>query len=158
VRRSECRQSPNGKDPLTSALAELVRPRYEGQWRSVLLPTKFPRKLNHQSQAKPRSAPPATNKLRVLPIANLVRLASDGKIRSRLPHPATGRWLQNRYTINLPFSRIGMSVGDPIFVPRDAKAEELKRWRQVVEGAMNDVTRQAYAQVGAHMANATMRS
>lgn len=39
----------------------------------------------------------------------------------------------NRYTINLPFSRIGMVVGDPIFVPRDAKAEELERWRQRVE-------------------------
>ena len=64
----------------------------------------------------------------------------------------------NRYTINLPFSRIGMVVGDPIFVPRDAKAEELERWRQRVEGALNDVTRQAYAQVGADMANAAIRS
>jgi lysophospholipid acyltransferase (LPLAT)-like uncharacterized protein len=64
----------------------------------------------------------------------------------------------NRYTINLPFSRIGMVVGDPIFVARDANAEELERWRQRVEGALNNVTRQAYAQVGADMANTAMRS
>ena len=64
----------------------------------------------------------------------------------------------NRYTINLPFSRIGMVVGDPIFVRRDAKAEELERRRQRVEGALNDVTRQAYSQVGADMANAAIRS
>src|SRR5258705_5143421 len=64
----------------------------------------------------------------------------------------------NRYTINLPFSRIGMVVGDPIFVARDAKAEELERWRQRVEGALNNVTRQAYAQVGADMTNTAMRS
>ena len=51
-----------------------------------------------------------------------------------------------------------MVVGDPIFVARDAKAEELERWRQRVEGALNNVTRQAYAQVGADMANAAMRS
>ena len=64
----------------------------------------------------------------------------------------------NRYTINLPFFRIGMAVGDPIFGPRDAKAEGLERWRQCVEGALNNVTRQAYAQVGADTANAAMRS
>jgi lysophospholipid acyltransferase (LPLAT)-like uncharacterized protein len=54
----------------------------------------------------------------------------------------------NRYTINFPFSQIGMVVGDPIFVPRDAKAEELVHCRERVESALNDVTRQAYAQVG----------
>ena len=64
----------------------------------------------------------------------------------------------NRYTINLPFSRIGMVVGDPILVPRDDKAEALERWRLHVDCVLNDVTRQAYAQVGADMANAVIRS
>jgi 3-deoxy-D-manno-octulosonic-acid transferase len=53
-----------------------------------------------------------------------------------------------RYTINLPFSRLGMVVGDPIFIPRNAEPAEIERWRQRVEGALNNVTRKAYAQAG----------
>jgi 3-deoxy-D-manno-octulosonic-acid transferase len=61
-----------------------------------------------------------------------------------------------RYTINLPFSRLGMVVGDPIFIPRNAEPEELERWRQRVEGALNNVTRNAYAQAGANMTSAAI--
>jgi 3-deoxy-D-manno-octulosonic-acid transferase len=55
----------------------------------------------------------------------------------------------NRYTINFPFSRLSMVAGAPIFVPRNADAAELELWRERVEGALNDATSEAYAQVGA---------
>ncbi|MEM1307448.1 MAG: glycosyltransferase N-terminal domain-containing protein, partial [Pseudomonadota bacterium] len=54
----------------------------------------------------------------------------------------------SRLTLNLPFSRIGVSVGDPITVPRDATPEQLERVRLRVERAMEEVTERAYRAVG----------
>ena len=51
-------------------------------------------------------------------------------------------------TINLPFSRLGIVMGDPIYVPREAGAKELERYGKLVEAALNDVTAKAYALAG----------
>jgi 3-deoxy-D-manno-octulosonic-acid transferase len=54
----------------------------------------------------------------------------------------------SRFTINLPFSKLAMVAGDPIYVPRDAEGDELEELRQRVEAAMNAVTERAYALAG----------
>ncbi len=61
-------------------------------------------------------------------------------------------------TINLPFSRLGVVMGDPIYVPREARAAELETYRKIVEAALNDVTAKAYALAGADMTRAIPRS
>jgi lysophospholipid acyltransferase (LPLAT)-like uncharacterized protein len=50
----------------------------------------------------------------------------------------------DRTAINLPFGRIGMVAGGPIFVPRDADAATLEMARQSVEDTLNQVTARAY--------------
>ncbi len=54
----------------------------------------------------------------------------------------------SRFTINLPFSKLGIVAGDPIYVPRDAEGDALEAIRQRVEAAMNEVTERAYALAG----------
>ena len=61
----------------------------------------------------------------------------------------------SRMTINLPFSRLGIVMGDPIFVPREAGAKELEKYRKLVEAALDDVTAKAYALAGVDMTRAT---
>ena len=61
----------------------------------------------------------------------------------------------SRMTINLPFSTLGIVMGDPIYVPREAGAAELEVYRKRVEAALNDVTAKAYALAGADMTRAT---
>jgi 3-deoxy-D-manno-octulosonic-acid transferase len=61
----------------------------------------------------------------------------------------------SRMTINLPFSRLGIAMGEPIQVPRDASPEELETYRQRVEAALNETTAKAYALAGADMTRAT---
>jgi len=61
----------------------------------------------------------------------------------------------SRMTINLPFSRLGIVMGDPIYVPREAGAKELEVYRKLVEAALNDVTVKAYALAGADVTRAT---
>ena len=58
-------------------------------------------------------------------------------------------------TINLPFSRLGIVMGDPIHVPREAGAPEFESYQKLVEAALNDVTAKAYALAGADMRRAT---
>jgi hypothetical protein len=58
-------------------------------------------------------------------------------------------------TINLPFSRIGIAMGEPIHVPQEAGARELEIYRQRVEQALNEITAKAYALAGADMTRAT---
>ena len=74
---------------------------------------------------------------------------------------ATSRYLSvnswSRMTINLPFSRLGIVMGDPIHVPREAGPVELEVYRKRVEAALNEVTARAYAEAGADMTRATPR-
>ncbi|MAB14272.1 MAG: hypothetical protein CMI59_10260 [Parvibaculum sp.] len=54
----------------------------------------------------------------------------------------------DRFTINLPFSRGALVLGDPIYVARDADEEALEQARQHVEEALNAVTAEADRIVG----------
>jgi 3-deoxy-D-manno-octulosonic-acid transferase len=58
-------------------------------------------------------------------------------------------------TINFPFSKLGIVLGDPIYIPCEARAEEFQRYQKQVEAAINDVTARAYALAGADMTRAT---
>jgi 3-deoxy-D-manno-octulosonic-acid transferase len=61
----------------------------------------------------------------------------------------------SRMTINLPFSRLGIAMGEPIYVPTDAGPAALETYRQKVEAALNEVTARAYKLAGADMTRAT---
>jgi 3-deoxy-D-manno-octulosonic-acid transferase len=61
----------------------------------------------------------------------------------------------SRMTINLPFSRLGIAMGDPIHVPQDAGPAVLETYRQRVEAALNEITAKAYRLAGADMTRAT---
>lgn len=50
----------------------------------------------------------------------------------------------SRLTINLPSSKTGFVVGDPIHVPRHSTPEELEKLRLELEAAMGRVTRRAH--------------
>ena len=66
---------------------------------------------------------------------------------------AVNSW--DRMTFNLPFSRLGIVMGDPIPVPSEASREQLEKSRQEVEAALNAATAKAYAIAGADMTRAT---
>lgn len=61
----------------------------------------------------------------------------------------------DRMTFNLPFSRLGIVMGDPIFVPPDISGPQIEPYRQQVEDALNATTEKAYAMAGADPARAT---
>lgn len=68
--------------------------------------------------------------------------------RPIVPIAITTRWriqLNNwdRFTINLPFSRGAMVMGEPIYVPRDADDALIETLRLEVETALNTITEQA---------------
>jgi hypothetical protein len=50
----------------------------------------------------------------------------------------------DRTAINLPFSRLGMVAGEPIYVAPDADAAALETARQQVEDSLNRATARAY--------------
>jgi 3-deoxy-D-manno-octulosonic-acid transferase len=58
-----------------------------------------------------------------------------------------GTW--SAFTFNLPYSRLGIVVGDPIWVPGDADAAALEASRAMVERNLNEITERAYALAGA---------
>jgi hypothetical protein len=49
----------------------------------------------------------------------------------------------DRYIIPLPFSRVVILLGEPIFVPRQLTNEQMEEKRILVERSLNDLTRQA---------------
>ena len=51
----------------------------------------------------------------------------------------------DRSEINLPFSRGGIVVGEPIRVPKDADAHVLQQARATLENALNAATERAHA-------------
>ena len=67
-------------------------------------------------------------------------------------------WSANSWswmTINFPYSRLGVVMGDPIYIPREAYVAEFERYQKQVEAAINDVTARAYALAGADKTRAT---
>jgi 3-deoxy-D-manno-octulosonic-acid transferase len=66
---------------------------------------------------------------------------------------ATSRFIAlkswSAFTINLPFSRLGIVVGDPIWVPAGTDDCALEESRLAVERGLNAVTARAYALAGA---------
>jgi 3-deoxy-D-manno-octulosonic-acid transferase len=61
---------------------------------------------------------------------------------------ATSRFIAlnswSAFTINLPFSKLGIVVGDPVRVPHDADSEALEAARLAVERGLNQATARAY--------------
>src|SRR6478609_816627 len=66
---------------------------------------------------------------------------------------ATNRYLTlsnwSAFTINLPFSKLGIVVGDPVRVPEDADSAALEAARIAVERGLNQATARAYELAGA---------
>jgi lysophospholipid acyltransferase (LPLAT)-like uncharacterized protein len=61
-------------------------------------------------------------------------------------HLALNSW--SAFTLNLPFSKLAIVVGDPIFVTQGAEPVELEAARLAVEQGLNKVTRRAYGLAG----------
>lgn len=61
----------------------------------------------------------------------------------------------SRMTLNLPFSKLGIVVGQPIVVPREADEAMLEQYRADVEAALDAATLRAYALAGADPGRAT---
>jgi 3-deoxy-D-manno-octulosonic-acid transferase len=53
------------------------------------------------------------------------------------------------FTINLPFSKLGIVVGDPVRVPEDADSATLEAARVAIERGLNQATARAYDLAGA---------
>jgi 3-deoxy-D-manno-octulosonic-acid transferase len=83
-------------------------------------------------------------------------IATLGKLSGRPVIPcamATSRFITlnnwSRFTINLPFSKLGVVVGDPILVPEDADEDAIEAARLAIEGGLALATSRAYALAGA---------
>jgi 3-deoxy-D-manno-octulosonic-acid transferase len=65
---------------------------------------------------------------------------------------ATNRYVAlnswSAFTLNLPFSKLAIVVGDPIVVPEGAGSIELEATRLAVEQGLNEVTQRAYGLAG----------
>ena len=59
----------------------------------------------------------------------------------------------SRMTINLPFSRLGVTHGDPILVAADADETALEQARLAVEAGLNEATERAYRLAGVNAAD-----
>ena len=61
---------------------------------------------------------------------------------------ATSRYINlntwDKLTINLPFSRIGLSIGEPIWVPRDADENQVNQFSLDLTESLNETTKRAY--------------
>ena len=91
--------------------------------------------------------------------AGIVRLAKHSG-RPIVPYAiATQRYFAlntwSRMTINLPFGKMAVVYGEPIYVPRNASDADLEAFRQQTEAAINETTLRAYALAGADPTRAT---
>ena len=72
---------------------------------------------------------------------------------------ATTRFLAldtwSRLTINLPFSRLAYVYGEPLWVPRNAGADERERLRCELEVRLNAATQRAYEMSGGNLMRVT---
>ncbi len=100
--------------------------------------------------------PPGPARVAGLGIVTLARLSGRPIIPVAI---ATSRFRAlntwSRMTINMPFSKAGVVVGEPIHVPRETTADALERYRLDVETALNTATREAYRRAGADPRRAT---
>jgi 3-deoxy-D-manno-octulosonic-acid transferase len=83
-------------------------------------------------------------------------IATLGKLSGRPVVPcavATGRFITlnnwSRFAVNLPFSTLGVVVGEPILVAQDADKAEIEAARVRIEQALAQATARAYALAGA---------
>jgi lysophospholipid acyltransferase (LPLAT)-like uncharacterized protein len=61
-------------------------------------------------------------------------------------------WMFNswdRYLVPKPFARIALYAGEPLWIPKSAKGEELEKYRRLLEERMNEGTRWCDEQFGA---------
>jgi 3-deoxy-D-manno-octulosonic-acid transferase len=90
-----------------------------------------------------------------LGVVTLARLSGRPIVPAAL---ATSRYIVlntwSRFIVNLPFSRIGFAVGDPIYVPRDADEAALDQARKDVEDGLNAMSARAYVLAEADNARA----
>ncbi len=63
----------------------------------------------------------------------------------------------SRFTINMPFSRMALVMGDPIHVPRDADEATIEAKRMELQTALEAATSRAYEMCGADPTRATPR-
>ena len=61
----------------------------------------------------------------------------------------------SRMTLNLPYAKLALVMGEPVWAPREADEAALEAVRREVERQLNHVTNKAYAIVGADIARAT---
>ncbi len=82
----------------------------------------------------------------------IVTLGAHVGAAYRAARVATGRFITlptwSRFTINLPFTKLAMVAGEPIYVPRDADEAAMEDYRRQVEAAMNAATERAYELAG----------
>ena len=104
---------------------------------------------NGVSVAMTADVPPGPARHAGMGIVTLARLTGRPIVPVAIAssrHLSLNTW--SRMTINLPWSRCGAAVGDPIFVPADASPELLGELRSQVEAGLNEATREAYAKAG----------
>ncbi len=102
------------------------------------------------SVAMTADVPPGPARRAGMGIVTLARLSGVHILPAAM---ATSRYhafdTWSRFTVNLPFSTMGVAIGDAISVPRDASPEELEVYRQQVEDGLNAATARAYQLAGA---------
>lgn len=54
----------------------------------------------------------------------------------------------DKASINLPFGRGAIAIGEPIFVPAGADDEQVEELRKIVEEKLSEITKRAYELVG----------
>ncbi len=103
--------------------------------------------------------PPGPARVAGMGIVTLARMSGRPIVPLAI---ATGRFFTlptwSRFTINLPFTKLAMVAGDPIYVPRDADEAQMEAFRQQVEAAMNAATARAYELAGSDAAKAAPAS
>jgi len=94
-------------------------------------------------------APPGPARKAGIGIALLAKLSGRPIVPCAM---ATNRYVAlnswSAFTLNLPFSKLAIVVGDPIMVPEGAGSIELEATRLAVEEGLNEVTQRAYGLAG----------
>ncbi len=109
-----------------------------------------------ENVAMTADVPPGPARRAGLGIVTLARLSGRPIVPVAVAtarYAALDTW--SRLTLNLPFTGLGIAIGEPISVPRDADEARLETLRRRVEDAMNAATARAYALAGGDAARAT---